>query len=132
MRTEEALTPVIGAEIDSLERNRYGLFPDIQCFKKAVFYRLKDGRYEVEYYFLNSAGEMENRRSLMDEESLEQTRRHIALGDRYLDLTHDTRRDSVQEPRTIYKLGLRYAFRNQYQTALMLFRDLSAEFSESE
>lgn len=115
-----ALTDSLGAEIDSLERTAYGLFPDVEPFGSARI--LTDGsRYRVEV--TSGAGdELRTRTSKLSKEAWESTRLHALTVERYRGLgsAPPANEDDLQ-----YRLALRFAAASRYDVARALLDDLA-------
>jgi hypothetical protein len=114
-----ALTDSLGAEIDSLERRSYGLFPDLDGFRTAR--TLTDGSgYRVEVSS-GAGAEERTRSSKLSANAWEATRLHALAVERYRDLAPvpPSSEDEVQ-----YRLALRFASTSRYGVARALLEDL--------
>lgn len=129
-----ALMPEIGFEIDSMERQTYHLFPDVDAFIQAQLHRVSEHRYRIEVISLNRDGNLDTLRSFIDEQDVENTRLHTGLVEKYdsVSAVGENLGTFGNEELLMLKLGLRYTIRNQYQTALMLLKDVLNSYPGSD
>lgn len=121
------LSERLGEEIDRAERDRYGLFPDIERFVWARIYRLPDSRYRVEYaYECNNYYCYGKRR--IEAETFERTRVHVRLVERYLDARGS--QSSEMEARLLYRMALRECAARRYAEASRLLDELERGYPE--
>ena len=123
------LSEAIGEEIDAAERERYSLFPELRNFTSGRFFR-EDGRVVLEYGTGRAGDERRARRTISDE-AFEETQRHVALVESYVNLRDESEAESLeQEARIVRRMALRYALDTRYDLALALIDDFSARHPE--
>jgi len=121
------LSARLGEEIDRVERDRYGLFPDIERFVWARIYRLPDSRYRVSYaYECNNYYCYGERR--ISEEVFQRTRVHVRVVERYFDARGS--QSSEVEARVLYRMALRECAQRRYQEASRLLDELERGYPE--
>ena len=128
--TPIALTPTAGTLIDRQERQRYHLFPDIAHFESAQIFQVGPRRFRVDYTYW-SGTQLKQGSSSVAPESLEETRLHLALSDRFFQQHEPARTHPLPRPATIYWLGLRYGAATRYELADQLLKDLAADYPNS-
>ena len=112
-----ALTDSLGAEIDSLERTDYGLFPGVVDFRSARALTNGSG-YRIEVTRVDGR----TRTTKLSKEAFEATRLHARTVERYrsLESTAPTSEDELQ-----YLLALRFATATRYAESRALLQDLA-------
>jgi len=126
-----SLSETIGADIDSMERDRYHLFPDIRGFESARLVRLENGAYRLEFVARGASGSTTKSRRI-SAEAFEQTRLHVALTEAYLRQPAIAGPDSANEAELLHRLSLRYASQARYDIASVLAEDLRGAFPETD
>jgi hypothetical protein len=114
-----ALTDSLGAEIDSLERRAYGLFPDLDDYRAARFQTNGSG-YRVE---ITHGTGPETRTTKLSAEAWESTRLHARMVEqsRGLEGSPSTSNDELQ-----YRLALRFAAASHHDVSRTLLDDLAS------
>ena len=112
------LSERVGPEIDSGERTRYGLFPDIREFESGRFESSKD-RYRLVY--VERGGHSRSRS--ISREAFQQTAWHLAFTDESESAAGDATA-APSEPDLLRRLALRYAARKRYDLAREIASDL--------
>ncbi len=125
-----SLTPRIGQEIDSSEREYYNLFPDIENFISAWFYKVSEKEYKLIYTHLDYGDQSRGERKISDE-IFNLTRHHIELKDRYFALKQREPGSVITEPEMMFKLSLKYAARTKYDISNEMLNDIVKEYPES-
>ncbi|MCP4581423.1 MAG: hypothetical protein GY839_07370 [candidate division Zixibacteria bacterium] len=124
------LSPRIGQEIDSGERDFYHLFPDIKGFIKAEFFRISPSEYKLSYVY-NDNGIAVNKERKITSEAFELTRVHTELTDKYYALDRQKSDSLITESGLMYKLSLKYASRANYELSRQLLADIIKEYPDS-
>ncbi|MDH3199172.1 MAG: hypothetical protein OEO21_13125 [Candidatus Krumholzibacteria bacterium] len=121
------LSERLGEEIDRVERDRYGLFPDIERFTWARIYRVSDSRYRVEYAYECDGYYCYGERRI-DAGVFERTRVHVRLVEDYLDARGSE--SSEVEARLLYRMALRQCTERRYDEASRLLDELERSYPE--
>jgi hypothetical protein len=121
------LSERLGEEINRVERDRYGLFPDIERFTWARIYRLSDSRYLVKYAYECDDYYCYGERRI-DAEVFERTRVHVRLVEAYLDARGSE--SSEVEARLLYRMALRECTERRYDAASRLLDELERAYPE--
>ncbi len=122
-----SLTPQIGAVIDSTERDFYHLFPDIKGFIEAEFREPLPAKYVLVYKYKEAGSIYTNERKI-SADAFELTRIHVELTNKYFTLQQQKSDSGITEPALIYKLGLKYLSRADYELSRQLLDDLVKDY----
>jgi len=122
-----SLTPQIGQVIDSTEKEFYHLFPDIKEFVEAEFRQISPAKFILIYKY-KKAGIIYKRERTLSADAFELTRIHIELTDKYFTLQQQKQDSWITEPALLYKLGLKYLSRANYELSRQLLDDLVKEY----
>ena len=124
------LGPTVGAVIDRQERQRYRLFPDIERFESAQLFTLDAKRFRVNYAYW-SGTQLRQARATLPLETLQRTRIHLEVCERFFKSQRSTAPASQPRPATFYWLALRYGAETRYDLAVTLLQDLSKDYPQS-
>jgi hypothetical protein len=119
------LSDRIGVEIDRLERDAYGLFPDITGFRTARIFRTSPDRYRVDYTF-DDGRDIENSSRKITVEVFEHTRLHVQMVEAYMD-TRERAGENI-EALVLYQMALRYSIEHQYDMTVSLLEELQQNY----
>lgn len=121
----------IGPEIDTDERDHYGLFPDLPRFRSGHF-EASGGGYRLVYTETEDGDARMKRRSIT-KEAFQQTAWHVAFVDEHdadpiggamVAGADSSGAGAMSEPELLRRLTLRYAARRHYDLARLLAADL--------
>ena len=126
-----ALGDSIGAEVDPLERDAYGLFPDVTGFRAARFVP-RDGGYRLEYVARAGDGPDRTRARRISKEAFELTQWHVALTDAFRAGGQDPGGGTLGEAGWLRRLALRYASERRYDAGTVLVQDLRRRYPGTE
>jgi len=126
-----ALGDSVGAEIDSVEREAYYLFPDVKGFKSAQLFRLSDSKYRLNYTYEEGGG-LRHKSRTVSADAVELTQLHLKLAEEYWQLKRSGATGQKGEAELLYELGLKYASQAKYDRTSFLFGDLLSKYPESQ
>lgn len=128
-QTKVSLSDKIGEEIDTVERNKYRLFPDIKGFENGRFIQ-KGEKYRLVYSVKDITG-LKQKSVPISQNAFELTQLHVRLTETYENLKRPENISSENEAEIIYRLAVKYASQTRYDVASRLFEDLVKEYPET-
>jgi hypothetical protein len=124
------LSDSIGTVIDSLEKQTYHLFPDIENFQKGQIIQLSPSKFRLDYGYQDLSGTHFVSRKI-SKEAFELTKLHVRLTEDYHKLSKSESINQKVEADLLYRLSLKYASEARYDFASRLISDLVESYPET-
>jgi hypothetical protein len=125
----EALSPALGEEIDTGEREAYHLVPSVEGFISARFLAPHGGdRPGLEFTLEGESGGL-LKRFRLSRDMWETAKLHVGLVETYADRRRRPVDPRQEEAEWQYRTALKYAARGRYDFSRLAVEDLFAEFS---
>ena len=125
-----SLSESLGSKIDSLEQQRYHLFPDIKGFQSAQIEKLSETKYRITFTYQDEIGSHRTSRTV-SKKAVDLTKLHIKLTDEYLSLSKEEKLTVNLEAEMLYRLSLKYASQKKYEISSRLMNDLVSGYSQT-